>query len=313
MARAGAQVQAYTASFPEGRDESSAASRAAEIFGARHIRIEVSAKDFWSALPRVIDHMDDPVSDAAIVPTFILAREAVKDLKVVLCGEGGDELFAGYSRYRRQARPRWLGGRVRRRKGPFSGAGVLRSEPLDWREGIVTAETEANVGGRSRLQVAQVADCADFLPHYLLTKVDRSLMANGVEGRTPFLDRSVAALGLTLPERLKLRRGLGKYLVRAWLDKQASQEDCFAKKKGFTPPYLHWVRAEGERLGPLVAADPAIEELCVPGTVAPLFLSDDREKLEAAWRLLFFSLWRRRHVLGRRLGDDVRENLAMAA
>ena len=54
--------------------------------------------------------------------------------------------------------------------------------------------------------------------------------------------------------------------------------------------------------------------LAVGATLAlVLFLSDDREKLEAAWRLLFFSLWRRRHVLGRRLGDDVRENLAMAA
>lgn len=302
MARLGtAKVRAYTAAFPNAArvaDESESARRAAALFGAEHIRVEVTERDFWSALPAVVAHVDDPIVDATAVPTYLLAREASKDVKVVLCGEGGDEMFAGYSRYRRQSRPWWLGGRVRRRRGPFSGAGILREEPEGWRDGVVAAERACAGEGRTRLQVAQAADCVDFLAHNLLTKVDRSLMAHGVEGRTPFLDPAIAEIGLRLPQDLKLRRRRGKYLLRRWLSEQAPQHDCFARKTGFTPPYLEWVRADGERLGPLVAADPAIQALCRPGTVEPLFVSENKQALEAAWRLLFYALWHRRHARG---------------
>jgi asparagine synthase (glutamine-hydrolysing) len=302
MARLGAaRVRAYTAAFPGAArvaDESESASRAAALFGAEHVRVEVTARDFWSALPAVVAHIDDPVADATVVPTWLLAREAAKDVRVVLCGEGGDEIFAGYSRYRRQSLPWWLGGRARRRRGPFSGAGVLREEPAGWRDGIVAAERASSGGGRSRLQVAQAVDCVDFLAHNLLTKVDRSLMAHGVEGRTPLLDRAVAEVGFRLPEELKLRQSRGKYLLRRWLSEQAPQDDCFSRKTGFTPPYLEWLRADGARLGPLVAADTAIRALCRPGTVEPLFVSRDKQALEAAWRLLFYALWHRRHARG---------------
>jgi asparagine synthase (glutamine-hydrolysing) len=316
MARSGERsVLAYTASFPQAaeRDEAPAAARAAQLFGAKHVRVEVTEQAFWSALPEAINHMDDPVTDPAAVPTFILAREAAKDVKVVLCGDGGDEFFAGYSRYRRQARPRWLGGRVRRRTGPFSANGVLRREPQAWRDGIIGAERDSREPGRTRLQVAQAVDCVDFLPHYLLAKLDRSLMANGVEGRTPFLDPVVARTGLLVPDSLKLRRGVGKYIVRRWLADQAPQDDCFNRKKGFTPPYLEWLRTAGAQLGPLVESDPAIQEICLPGGVAPLFVSADRQALEAAWRLLFFALWRRRHVDGQNLEGGVFECLSPAA
>ena len=72
--------------------------------------------------------------------------------------------------------------------------------------------------GRSRLAVAQATDVADWLPHDLLLKLDRCLMAHGVEGRTPFLDPEVALAGFRLPDGLKVRNGRGKYLLRRWLE-----------------------------------------------------------------------------------------------
>ena len=175
MARDGAsRVKAYTACFPESaRDEGPAAAKAARLFGAEHIPVEVRASDFWTVLPEIVDCADDPIIDAAMVPTYLLAREAAKDVKVVLCGEGGDEIFAGYSRYRRQARPLWLFGRQRRRTSPFTQTRVFRRRS-DWRAGIVGAQRENRTGRRTRLQVAQALDCADFLAHGLLTKLDRS-------------------------------------------------------------------------------------------------------------------------------------------
>ncbi len=305
-------VQAYTASFPGTgvADEFPEANRIAGLFGARHIKVEVRPKEFFDLLPEIVAAVDDPTADYAIVPTYILAREAVKDLKVILCGEGGDELFAGYSRYRRQIRPWWLGGRVRRRRGPFSAAGILYEEPADWRDGIVAAEQASATQGRSRLQIAQAADCVDYLPHNLLTKLDRCLMAHGVEGRTPFLDPRIAEFGFRLPQKLQLKGPWGKYLLRRWLADQAPQVRTFARKKGFTVPVGDWIRGEGARLGPLVAADPAVAAICDPAKVKAVFASDEKRQLEAAWRLLFYALWHRRHIRGLRPDGDVFHCLA---
>ena len=103
-----------------------------------------------------------------------------------------------------------------RRRGFFDQVDVLRTRPAaGWRDGIAAAEIAAADGGRSRLAQAQATDMADWLPHDLLLKLDRCLMAHAVEGRTPFLDRGVAAAAFRLPDGLKLHKGLGKWLLRA--------------------------------------------------------------------------------------------------
>lgn len=316
LRRLGARdVQAYTAAFPEegARDEFPNAALAAQALGARHVRVEVTRGDFLERFPAVVAHMDDPVGDAAILPTFLLAEQAAKDVKVVLSGEGGDELLAGYSRYRRQALPPWLGGRVRRRTGPFSDNDVLAFDHAEWRRGISDAETATTNGLRTRLQVAQAIDFVDFLPHAFLTKLDRPLMANGVEGRTPFLDLPLARSVFTLPDKLKIRGGRGKHLLRTWLARETEFTDCFAKKQGFTPPYLRWLSDAGSSLGPLVAGDAFIREITRPGAVEPLFASSEKSDLEGASRLLFLALWHRIQVRGTPSDGDIEATLRAAA
>jgi len=305
-------VQAYTACFPKTgvHDEYDEAHKLARAMGAKHIKVEVHARDFWEKLPKIVAAVDDPTADYAIVPTYILAEQAAKDLKVILCGEGGDEIFAGYGRYRRQIRPWWLGGRVRRRKGPFSDSDVLTMDAADWRDGILAAERTCAQAGRSKLQVAQAADCVDWLAHGLLVKLDRCLMAHGLEGRTPLLDPVVGDFGFCLPEDLKLRHGRGKYLMRRWLERNVPDSPAFARKKGFTVPVGDWIRDQGDRLGPLVAADPGIAAIAAPERVKAVFASDDKRAREAAWRLLFFALWHRRHIRGIAAEGDVFECLA---
>ena len=105
--------------------------------------------------------MDDPAADYAIIPSWFLAERAKQDVKVVLSGEGGDEMFAGYGRYRSVMRPWWRGGRSMRTRGTFDRLQVLRSVPPGWRDGMAAADARAAIGGRSRLQVAQATDVAD--------------------------------------------------------------------------------------------------------------------------------------------------------
>ncbi len=301
MARLGERpVKAFTIGFAESdvADERAAARTAAQAVGAEHVEILFSETDFWRTLPEIVSAVDDPAADYAMLPTFALARAArAAGLKVILSGEGGDELFGGYGRYRSVLRPWWAGGRRPRARGVLDDLGVLRGEIAGWRDGIAAAEVHAQSRGRTSLQAAQAVDCADWLPNDLLTKLDRCLMAHGAEGRTPFLDPELAALAFRLPDELKIRRGLGKWLLRRWLAEQMPQAQPLARKRGFTVPVARWIARRAETIGPLVARSPAVRELCRPEAVEALFAAAGQKRAgRAAWNLLFYALWHRHHI-----------------
>ncbi|WP_137181492.1 asparagine synthase (glutamine-hydrolyzing) [Roseomonas sp. AR75] len=300
-------VLAYTARFdvPGAADEQQAAEAAAAATGARHATVTITEAEVWRHLPEIVAAMDDPAADYAIIPSWFLARRARQEVKVVLSGEGGDEIFGGYGRYRSAMRPWWLGGRQPRAAGSFDHVtDVLREPPSTWRDGIAAAEAAAMMPGRTRLMAAQAADIAEWLPNDLLLKLDRCLMAHAVEGRTPFLDPGVAAACWRLPDGLKVRGRTGKWLLREWLSRHLPSSRPFAPKQGFTVPVAAWIANVGERLGPLVAAQPGVAEIARPDRVAALFRNagGDKHRGFAAWHLLFYALWHRAHV--ERAGGD---------
>jgi asparagine synthase (glutamine-hydrolysing) len=303
-----APVLAYTAGFDmQGvADERDAAATTARAAGARHERVEISQAMVWQHLPEIVAAMDDPVADYAIIPSWFLARRARQDVKVILSGEGGDEFFAGYGRYRAAAR-RFFPKRMRT-SGVFDGLDVLRAPPAGWRDGIAAAETLHARG--NRLAAARRIDIADWLPHDLLTKLDRCLMAHGVEGRTPFVDQSVAAFAFSLPDGMLVRNRLGKFLLRLWLEKNLPAARPFAKKQGFDVPIGAWIAAQSGRLAELLARQPIIGELTEPARLRALFeRAEQKHAGFAAWALLFTALWHRRHILALPQAGDVFETL----
>jgi asparagine synthase (glutamine-hydrolysing) len=313
MARLNAEpVRTYTAAFPSTgvHDERETARAMADAAGARHTEVAITPEIFWARLPEICAALDDPVSDYAVVPMFLLAERAAQDVKVVLSGIGGDELFAGYRRYRRQMLPRWLGGRPRRPNGPCDGLDLFRTPVEGWRDGIADAETALRATHYNALQRAQAVDFVDWLPHGVLVALDRCLMRFGLEGRTPLLDRAVADFGFPLPNGLKLRRGQGKYLLRRWLADTSPAARPFAKKLGFTVPVGEWIAERAGILGPLVARSPGVADLCRPDIVEQVFASPSKTHRLLAWRLLFFALWHRRHVQGRSPDGDTLACLA---
>ncbi len=306
-------VLAYTAAFPgtAAHDERQGARAAALAAGARHVEIEITADDFWRTLPAIAAAMDDPVADYAVVPSYLLARAAARDVKVVLTGEGGDELFAGYGRYRAALRP-WPFSKRPWRRHHF--AGLLRQRPPGWRDGMARVEAEAGARFGSGLRALQAVDCAAWLPNDLLLKLDRCLMAHGVEGRVPFLDPVVAGFAFPLADGQKLREGRGKWLVRRWLADNFPAAAAFAPKRGFTVPVMEWMVTERKRLAPLVARQPGIAELSAdllePGAVEGVFAGAGQRNSSAAWALLFYALWHRRHIIGETSDGDVFAALA---
>lgn len=300
-------VRAFTVGFSDTRavDEREHARAIANAVGAEHVEVDFTEADFWTTVPRVAQCMDDPVADYAELPTYKLAAVAGKDLKVILCGEGGDELFGGYGRYRSMIRPWWRYKRAMRSRGALEGLDLMRVESRDWRRGIAASESVAGIEGRSSLQVAQAIDCADWLAHDLLIKLDRCLMAHGVEGRTPLLDPAVAEAVFCLPDSLKIRGRVGKWILRKWLANTLPEARPFSRKRGFTVPVGEWIMRKGDVLGPLVARQPGIAEICRPDRVEQVFRSNRRRAGFAAWILLFYALWHRIHIEGIRGDGDV--------
>jgi asparagine synthase (glutamine-hydrolysing) len=305
----GQRIHALTCGWDgTGVDETAEAARLARAQGADCERVAMGEADFWALAPRIAAAIDDPTADAAVLPTWMLGRAArAAGLKVTLCGEGADELFAGYSRYRKRRAPwRWL-------SRPPRSRGVLGEVPAlaGWRDGIADLQRH-QAPGRSAVQAAQAADIAEWLPNDLLVKLDRCLMAHGVEGRTPFLDPEVAGFAFPLSDSQKVDFRFGKLMLRRWLAQTFPEAGAFARKKGFKPPVGTWISRRAERLAPLLSAQPGVAEIIAPAEVLAHLRLADRDG-QPAWSLLFYGLWHCRHMLGMEMSGDVESVLREAA
>jgi len=309
----GPRVQALTLGY-SGQlpgDESGSALEIAAGSGAQCRRIEMTPQDFWRLAPRIAAALDDPTTDAAILPTFMLGQAARADgLKVTLCGEGADELFGGYARYRRARLP-WAGLNLgdEERRGALDEAPGLADLFPGWSAGFASLAAEQRARWKTPLATLQAIDCCERLPNSLLLKLDRCLMANSVEGRTPFLDREVAAFALSLPHHLKASLKYGKVLLREWLARANPAARPFARKKGFNPPVGAWMAARADTLGELVAAQPGVAALIPAAAVRGVF-DQAAQRHQPAWSLLFYALWHNHHILGRPFEGDIGEALA---
>ncbi len=290
-------------------DESRAALAFAQRHGADCRRVEMDADDFFNLAPRIAAAIDDPTCDAAVLPTYVLGREARADgLKVALCGEGADELFGGYRRYRGG----WLRDAVGSpaRKGVFEKLGIALRP--GWRAGLNLVEAEARERWPGRAQRLQAVDVAEALPNNLLVKLDRCLMIHSVEGRTPYIDPEVAKFAVTLPDSLRTRGDLGKIVPRRWLAKADPLYPSMAKKRGFNTPVGGWIADRAPQIAPLVARQPGVRAVFDAATVSAI-IGGAGQQDQPAWSLLFYALWHSTRVLGVDPQGDIGGVLAEAA
>ncbi len=270
----------FTTGFErQGYSEVDVAVESAEAIGAKHIVKVVGPDEFIAAIPEIVWYLDDPVADPALVPLYFVAKEARKHVKVVLSGEGADELFGGYTIYkeplslrgfdRLPTALRRMAGRVSDRipegvrgksllhRGSltleeryygnarsFDDArlrAVLRDYRPEWTHTDVTAPLYAMSDGLDPVARMQHIDLFTWLRGDILVKADKMTMANSLELRVPFLDPEVFKVAETLPFDEKIAHGTTKYALRQALEKIVPPHVLHRRKLGFPVPIRHWL------------------------------------------------------------------------
>jgi asparagine synthase (glutamine-hydrolysing) len=264
----------YGASFED--DELADAAESARLLGGRHIPVLLDRAEFERSLAKIVACVEEPIASSSIVPMYFVCQRARQDVKVVLIGQGPDELFGGYKRHlgvhygsawRRLPAPlrSLLGSAVRRlprnetlKRGVNSLAVADRMRRYQdvfslapdatirrlFRDGILGKAQEDHVfddWSSLRPQMRNLDELGGFqhleirssLPDELLMFGDKLTMAHGIEGRVPFLDRTVVEFAQRLDSRFKVRNGKGKWLHSRVCQRYLPKTILKRKKRGF--------------------------------------------------------------------------------
>ncbi len=266
-------------------DETAFADQVAWRYQTRHFRDQMDLEPGKLPQADVIDHLarqyDEPFADSSAIPTWRVCQLARRHVKVALSGDGADEAFGGYARYRehlhqetlRHAMPLWL------RRPLFGLMGSVLPKPTfdvlagdaveaylhtvsvvkaPLRRALFSARLQRQLGGYSALQVfmrhaahtdrhdplalAQYLDTKTYLVGDINTKVDRASMAHGLEVREPMMDHELLQWLATLPSSMKVGDSQGKLLLKKTMEPYLPHGLLYRRKMGFAVPLAAWLR-----------------------------------------------------------------------
>lgn len=283
----GRELTTFTLGYDEyaNYDERANAKATADALGLRNIAVEITQKQFMDASEAVFDSIDEPLNDPAAVPLYLLFQEIAKEgYKVVLSGEGSDELFLGYRQYFEYLdiekaaslhHKNWLKKYFRANfsmnrewewyKRVFDETLLFRSSGEKFTDLQKNALLRRNIKDNDSLRYLQpyreafeqsdhtdesiwytYIDLQLFQAEHFLSKLDRVSMAHSIEARTPFLDHRLVETLFSIEPRLRYEKGVTKALLKAVASTYLPQTVITRKKKGFSNPYMEWLTSSGK-------------------------------------------------------------------
>ena len=274
--------KAFTVGFDNGGhyNESTYAAELAKEVGIEHYTHIIGEEEYWGSLEKVQYHLDQPLADPSCIALYFVSKLAAEHVKVVLSGEGADELFGGYRIYHEpyslakyQKLPRWL------RRGAaafvshlpdFKGKSFLIRGSKTLEERFIgnaymfgqkekarllknipatdpaekTAEFYARCQGQDDVTRMQYLDIHRWMVGDILLKADRMSMAHSLELRVPFLDKEVFAVASRIPVKHRIAGGTTKYAMRQAAMRHIPASAASKPKLGFPVPIRVWLRQE---------------------------------------------------------------------
>jgi len=346
-------IKTFSVAFAEREANELAYARiVAEAYKTNHHEVVVSPEEFFQALPKLVWHEDEPLAHPSSVALYFVSLLASQHVKVVLTGEGSDELLAGYGRYRKTIL-NLSAGKLYRSFAPSVVQNVVRSGvkglpasrvrqkllrsflsvtpdiesiyfdnfavfPLAMQTSLLTESAREQIGlidpyagvrhvleqtdAKSLLDRLLYADIKTYL-HELLMKQDQMSMATSIESRVPFLDHKLVEFTCSLPERLKLRGGTTKYILREAMKGVLPEPILARSKMGFPVPIGTWFRgAYKSVVDEYIMGDRAMGR----GIFNPEFVrsivnrhqSGNENHDERLWALVNFEIWQRQFFDG---------------
>jgi asparagine synthase (glutamine-hydrolysing) len=338
-AREGARLHSFSLNFTEVDDRlyMAFARRLATKFAMQHEVVKLPPASVPALLRRIVALADEPLADAADVAIFALSRAASNaGVKVVLTGDGGDEVFGGYRRHHAELVLRRIGPwlRLLQFAVPFLGdvnrrrvALMIQSRPAERYAAYLMSVSNPRGDSVAQIhpsQLAQVdfdavidfvaqqltdreglsailaADLRTILPDTYLRKADRGCMMAGVEGRLPFLDRELVELAFSLPKGALVRGSTGKLVLRRLLDQWIPDNMSGAKKMGFEVPVRAWLVTPelSELRASLTSRSSPLRGLIRDSALEELAVPPaNTQRAANQWKLLRLGLWAERWLL----------------
>jgi asparagine synthase (glutamine-hydrolysing) len=351
-------LECFSIGFEEASfDESRYAQQVARSLGIKHHLKVFRAQEMLHMVERLPEILDEPLADPSILPLYLLSQFAAEHMKVVLSGDGGDELFAGYQTYQAHklvtfydALPGFVKESVKafafrlpvshkylsldfKIKQFLKGVGVSSEVRFFlWRGAFSNAERHALLRPEVRLEL-QNENAYEEIYRYVresgLTKelerilylsmklylqdnnlvtVDRASMANGLEVRSPLLDRDVVDFVCRLPMEYKLNGLKTKYILKKVAEELLPRNVVYRKKKGFGVPLAKWLTGELREFMLDYLSQERIERQgifhypCVSQLINEQ-LTMKKDNRELLWTLLVFQTWYERYIESARSVD----------
>lgn len=262
-------VKTFSVGFSEKKyDELSFARAVADKYATDHREI-VLQPDFLKDLPKIMSFYDEPFADGSAIPTYYIARETRKHVTVALNGDGGDENFAGYTRYVQGVRARHVRlPPIVRGSLPLTGAPRIAEilgmngknryyslhKAFEQRH-LFTENSSADAmlshpfdrfyeKPKDFLDKWMYTDIKTYLPDDLLVKVDVATMANSLEGRSPLLDHRLVEFSASLPSKWKLQGNATKMIFKSAVAPLLPESVRNKPKQGFAVPIPEWMRGD---------------------------------------------------------------------
>lgn len=322
------KISTFTVGF-EGLSEGAEAKVTSDALGTHHHEYIVSSEEYFKELPNIVWHFDEPVADPSAVGLYFIAREAGKKVKVVLSGEGADELFGGYNIYRepidRSILTRFIPSFLLSILRPltqssrnFKGKNFLKRyfEKLeDWYIGNASIFKDEevlkiwkgdrfdrvslkplyrNVEHLSESTQMQYIDINTWLPGDILAKADKMTMAHSLELRVPFLDIKIANFARELPDNLKWKNHKTKYLLREAVTGVIPNQTRLRKKLGFPTPLRAWLTKDRTDVYETIQQSPYIQTMLDSGEVKRIIeahTSGVADNSRKIYTFLMLALW----------------------